>query len=486
MAARPPVSLPMAKMRLSFHPVILFCLLIAIQGLFTPNYVITLASAATLFLIFIFFWKKNEPNPIFFGIALQWLVASIELIYCNLQGISLKEKYMYEGNSYASLELLDAAVWLNLYGILFFAIGVWLPIKNNHLKYKGSISWINMYNTQKLLVFYIIYSLVASVMGYYAWLYPGLSQIVLQLINLKFSFLFLLIFISISKNQSILLVTIIVLLELVAGLFSFFASSFLNIIAVLGMAVISSRHKFSFRTQALSLIVFLFVIFFSLTWTAIKKDYRSFLNKGQVTQAVLVSRGEALGKLVQLVKEIDKEDIKMASVSLVNRVGYIVFFSRVIDYVPRVQGHENGRIYAQSVAHFLVPRLLYPDKPSIDDSEHTRKYTGANVNGRETATSISIGYLADAYIDFGSIGMAFPLLLYGLATGSAYRYFYINVSTKAWAWIFTIPFFFLTNINGVNAIKAIGALIIYFVVFFFLRNFLIKIVEKFIGSSYPN
>jgi hypothetical protein len=71
----------------------------------------------------------------------------------------------------------------------------------------------------------------------------------------------------------------------------------------------------------------------------------------------------------------------------------------------------------------LTPRLLFPNKASIDDSARTEKYTGVQVSGTEQGTSISLGYVAESYIDFGVKGMFAPILLLGLFYGLIYRFF---------------------------------------------------------------
>ena len=45
------------------------------------------------------------------------------------------------------------------------------------------------------------------------------------------------------------------------------------------------------------------------------------------------------------------------------------------------------------------------------------------MSGAEAGTSISLGYMAESYIDFGSIGMFAPILLLGLLYGFIYRFF---------------------------------------------------------------
>ena len=52
----------------------------------------------------------------------------------------------------------------------------------------------------------------------------------------------------------------------------------------------------------------------------------------------------------------------------------------------------------------------------------TNKYTGLGVSGMDAATSISIGYMGESYIDFGPVGMVVPIFGIGLFIGWIYRW----------------------------------------------------------------
>jgi hypothetical protein len=84
---------------------------------------------------------------------------------------------------------------------------------------------------------------------------------------------------------------------------------------------------------------------------------------------------------------------------------------------------EEGLLWGEALEHIVTPRLFFPDKRVIDDSERTRLYTGIDVAGIEQGTSIGLGYVAESYIDFGPTFMFFPILLLGMFFGGIYRFF---------------------------------------------------------------
>jgi hypothetical protein len=163
------------------------------------------------------------------------------------------------------------------------------------------------------------------------------------------------------------------------------------------------------------------VILLALVWTAIKKDYRSFLNLGTGDQVVLVSREERINKLSKLITDLNSEKISKSTEALADRMTYVHFFGESIKVVPDLIPHENGLLWREAVENSLIPRVLNPGKKILNDSERTSYYTGGYVSGFQEGTSISLGYMAESYIDFGPILMFLPIFIWGLFCGFGYK-----------------------------------------------------------------
>ena len=136
----------------------------------------------------------------------------------------------------------------------------------------------------------------------------------------------------------------------------------------------------------------------------------------------VVGRAERMEKLYELVSSLDGRDLSQAAESLGDRIGYVNFFAAVIKRVPRVLPHEGGALWLDSATRPFMPRMFFPEKTSIEDSQRTQYYTGLKVAGRQQGTSISIGYMGESYIDFGKVGMMLPIFALGLLLGAVYRW----------------------------------------------------------------
>jgi hypothetical protein len=187
------------------------------------------------------------------------------------------------------------------------------------------------------------------------------------------------------------------------------------------MAAIASGSQVSLaRTIGLGTLAAVVVIL-GIIWTAIKTDYRDFAAGGQLAQIVTANYGSRISKLASLVSELDQEKLVGATDQMISRLGYVEFFGAALEHVPKVVPHENGALLVDAITRPFTPRLLFPDKTVIDDSERTNKYTGLGVSGTEAGTSISLGWIAETYVDFGAIAMIPVVMLVGLVYGLIYR-----------------------------------------------------------------
>lgn len=438
--------------------------------MWSPNFIITIPVLFYIPFIYFLFYKKGNANVLFWGLLYQWITVSIQLLYSNFLGISLEE---YFANTVLPAELMNYTVFLSTIGLYVFSFGIHLAIRLVKIQIDESL-WIK-YNPLKLLQVYVIVSIIIYISQVAIWTFPGLVQYFYFLFYIKWGF-FLITFFAVFRFAPKLKIYLFVIIavEFVLGLSSFFASSFINILIFSVIAYMSVSKKISFQKGLLFILMIFLLFHISVLWTASKGNYRSFLTEGKISQTVTVSDDKARAKLLELVVSIDQKTYRKAIDDVINRIGYIQFFAASIRYVPAKIPHENGRIYWAAISHFLIPRFIDPDKPALDDSKHTNMYTGLNVSGLKSATSFSLGSFADAYIDYGSTLMFIPIFLFGYMIGLFYKYLYKIAYNSFWGIILTGPFFLLVNIYGTDTAKALGFLLIYFITIAILSSFLMQ------------
>jgi hypothetical protein len=454
-----------------FYSIILVYLSYCI--LFTPNFGTTLIVVIYPLFAFRLLWVDRQTNVLFWGMGFQWLTSATQLLYCNFLRITLVERSNF--NNFAGNRMEDATVY-SMIGLFFFTLGLFLVIKN--IKHREVDFIISAYSPRRILNVYIGISITVFICSAFIWNFPLIVQYFHFFFYIKWGF-FVVTFYIIHKNGRILRPYLysIIGIEVLLSLTSFFAGNFLNITTFFLLSLIMLQTKLKLRSYIFIVVATIGISFLLILWSAIKVDYRSFVSSGEVTQLVKVSRSEANDKLISLINNVNEQQFKEGIEKFVDRVGYIQFFAATLDYVPKNVPHQNGDVYLSAVQHYLIPRFIDKNKNELDDSKHTRKFTGIELSGKESATSFSLGYIADAYIDFGSIYMHILLFFFGALFGVFYRFLYEKAPNEMWSWIFTAPFFLLININGTDTSKALGWVLIYFLVIAIIRKQLIKILD---------
>ena len=208
--------------------------------------------------------------------------------------------------------------------------------------------------------------------------------------------------------------------ELLSSLGGYF-SSFQTVFVYTFIAAVGAKVRFK-PFQIASLIgLIAAAILLASVWSAIKPAYRLYVNNNTGQQIVTVNWYDAVGKLTDLAFDLDQDDLLHGADTLMRRLTYVEFFGSTLNHVPYKEQHTNGELWLTAVVHPFTPRLFFPNKPITDSSAITNKYSGQRVAGWESGTQVSIGYFGESYIDFGLLGMFFPLAIYGAIAGAVYR-----------------------------------------------------------------
>lgn len=451
-----------------------------IWAIFSGNPIETALAGIALFIVFYLFYVLKPSPVIFLSLLTQWLSIYIKVIWANIDGINLKEVFSY----YTSPENIHQAFYLSSCGFIAISFGIFLFLKNEDFKDR-LVREFSAYSFKHLFIFYVIFSLFIEVLLRGRGLFPGLFQAFFSLSVLKWGFLTVIIIYAFAVDKSRKKYAIgLAFVEFSLGLYSYF-SEFKTVIVyfVIGLAfMLSDRLKA--KHLVLGSFSFVLLFQFGLLWTTIKGDYREFLSQGQKAQVVSVSSEDALSKFFELAATVDAEDLKQNEEFMIDRLGYLDFFSLVIEQVPARIPFEKGKVWFSSFTHIVTPRILFPDKPSIDDSEHTRKYSGVMVATQSMGASHSLGYMVDAYIDFGPVFMVLPLFLFGAFIGLTYSNIFYKSYNLLWGIILSAPLYDFISTFGKNSLKMVSQLIMYLLVIWLFRKFVIPRIDHYIRK--PN
>jgi hypothetical protein len=341
---------------------------------------------------------------------------------------------------------------------------------------------LDRYDGKRIIILYIIVSLLSAALNSSIIHIPG-GQILLAISYLKWVLLTLVIVHTLVIKNNRTLVLLIVVLEILLS-FSGFWAAFKDYILVALGAYLMFSPRLSFKTYFFLSVVFVFSLFLSVIWTFSKGEYRRYLTGGERTQLIVERDNlDNIQKFYEIVQhdfstDNFQENFFIGLENLVYRISYVEFLGLTIKQVPTYLPHENGNLLINAIEHILKPRILFPEKKPIYDSELTSKYTGAQFAGSEEGASFSLGTVAESYVDFGRYYMFIPIFFFGLWIGWMYKYFIVNGYNIIWGMCYSAPIFQFAWSFPVPTAKFFGWSVTYFIGFWFLNKYIIKYLDN--------
>ena len=450
----------------------LLIFLMVIYAVTSQNPLITLAAVLIPFFFYVLLWKEEESPFLFLAMMLQWLSVTVKVFYSNYEGLDFE-------NVFDNYRHIKEAFYLSLLGLLTVTLGIHLVIRKFELPDQNFKKLALDYSYKKIVPIYIGISLGAGVLYRIAFINQGLQQPITKLADFKWMAFFIMM-LCLLYNRQWKIFTMIALFEIVLSLTGFFSNFKDYFLVIFGGIILIFGRNLKFKQLIPLVIVGTSCVYMLIIWQYVKPNYRKYLNGGEASQTVKRSREESLNKLAELVGNVNEKSIDEGFKMTVDRISYIDYFSATIDYVPRVVPHTNGGQWSDAIMRVLQPRLFFPGKAFIDDSQTTAKYTGIEVAGAERGASISLGYATENYIDFGMFGMMFGLFGYGLIIGFIYRYIMMSSPDKLVGTAMIIPLFFIIYTFESALNKIIGASFMYLIIYELFRRFALKRFLRFI------
>ncbi len=454
---------------------IFISLIFFILGVYGKNFYEGIAAAGSFFLIYTLLWKDNEPPVLFFGIILQWIQVAIRFFDTSVLKIPMASVFQFNDN-------ITSAYFASLIGLVVMSVGI------SYARRGAIVPTINEWRgyVQQLdyerFLYAFFYSIpISAVVWIFGRSIGGIQLFSTKLALLKWSFFFVFFLIAnlINKGKTIFIVALVVQFVLsFTGFFSGFKDFFISVAICYSFLIV----KLTWRQFLLFFAFSTIAIVFGIYWQSVKGDYRSFISGGEISQSSKVSQSESLNKLYELVSEVDAEKFEDGRDEFLSRLSYIEYFSATIKHIPEKAPFEDGKLIGEALLKIAMPRVLFKDKESIDDSKKTAKYTGLNITGAEKATSISLGYFAECYVDFGLYGMHVSLLFIGFLIGYIYQHVIDMVSSKLWGYAIAFSCFSSVYLFEKALDKFLPDQVAFFLVIYLLNRYYLDSFIKFLNK----
>jgi hypothetical protein len=382
---------------------------------------------------------------------MNWLPIAADILSADLAGERLSASSLGSYRTVAVLISLLAGVVLAM-GLRLGARGIGSvpsPIKT------GSLVSSPVSLRGAVVLFFSAYPIIFA-LDLIGYLSPSLRQPAWAFASVKFVFLYLLAATVFRLQRGYEWLLLAVTVELVNGFTGFFAD-YKEAFFIVSIALVSER-KTNAKLALLAGVFGVLLVWFSLIWTAIKPEYRNWVSGYTGAQIVVRPFGERVDYLVRTILS-EGLDYEAAYPKLLNRIGYTEYYSKILARSETSSIDVPG-LYVSAVQSILMPRLFFPDKPILDDSAVTTALTGEEI---DSDTSISVGYVAEAHVDFGFPVMMVPILLIGVMIGAQARYFMTRDAPLIVRRAFCAGCLFSTFGYQMNIDKALGGNLVGFI-----------------------
>jgi len=376
------------------------------------GYWITGAAVAVLFLVWFLLASGEGPPVLALALTYQWMQVSIGIFYTTITGRELDA--MVE-TDWQTMVLIGLGCIVCLTVSIFYGIVLarrrLVPAEDAPGRaFSGTLVWAA----------YAASLLLTGIVQELAWQYPAFTQAILAVTFSHLALLFVLTRRFTRPRFQWEKLAAVMALEVALGFTGYFAGFREPLImAAIAMFEVFNRRDIRHWGFAAALGVVLAVS--SLVWVSVRGQLRQEMDEEVVT-ASRIERFERARTISSGLLTQDLSDYLNSFEVLIDRLWAIHYPAMAVERVPFVLPYTEGQIIHDALVHVVTPRFLYPDKADLpSDSEMVRKYSGVNVAGSESGTSIAFGYAAESYVDFGLPLMFVPVLIWGFLVGVAYQ-----------------------------------------------------------------
>jgi hypothetical protein len=438
--------------------------LVYVGGAFVPFVLMTIIGQPTMpkGLVFFLLWQWGQV----FARALQAAVDG-ETISATIDGADVRYAYWYALTSLVTLAIAFRLVLRKLPSPTFS-------------EYHAHERW----RSPDLVTVYFAAIVASIALVFLSTSVPGVDQPFQAAAQVKVVALFLLctyVFTT-GRGRGALLAAIAV--EILVG-FTGFLADFRAVFIYVAVAALAARIRWSGATTVAALAWLAVLLVLALFWTSVKFEYRDYVTGTADTQQIRVPLEQRMGYLGD--KALNIGDTKWGETSylLLTRFAYIDIFGQVIGVDRGTREPIAMRQWKEAFAHVFQPRFLFPGKAVLSDSDVFIRLARSDPQEQvRLGTSISVGYMAENYVDLGFPGMLAGIFGYGLLLAMVVRYFMTR--TLPWMLREGIVMGLVYNVasTGMEASlpKLLGATIMFFLVWSLVTKFALPVAMRWLDQ----
>jgi hypothetical protein len=392
---------------------LLFGAIMVILSPFSPDMIALAVGGMTPWVIVRLLGTPNMPAAAAYFIIWQWNQSFTRVLQGVIDGEALS-RGLYGPT-------VEEAYWYTLASTVTLAVAFRLVLGNLRGPTREFAESHKHWALRDLLMLYIGGVAFSMICGMAAKIVPALDQPFEAAAHFKIlamSMVFATVMATGQGRNFMIAVFLIEVLSGFGGLFSDFKGAFIFLAVSAFMVRIRWTGTMAVATVALSGVM----IVMALWWTAVKSDFREFATASSDSQNIKVDLGSRVGYLGN--KASGDIDWNTASYALLLRLSYVDIFGSVIGVQAVAPEPRYFGQWQDALDHIAKPRFLFPGKAALSDTEVFIRLARGNASEAfRSGTSISVGYVAENFVDMGFPGMLVGIFAIGVMTAGICRYF---------------------------------------------------------------
>jgi hypothetical protein len=428
-------------------------ILVVYAALFSTNALLWLICAMVLPVALLSAGGMKCYPVLLWVIGMYWIQIAADLLGADIRGVALDQDTF---GAYQS-----KAINLSLGALLAMTAGINLGMRARfRIRHPGDNRVdLETVGVNHGALVYAVAAFGAEVLSRAGDALPSIRQPLLGFTLLKYVCLYLLAAAVFEQRRGYVCLAAAVMFEVAIGLSGFIASYHAAFIVILIAAISHASQRMTFRQIAIFAGAFGSLLWISIIWTAIKPDYRAWVNGGTNAQIVIRPFRDRLAWIIHAVAS-GQIDYANGAAGLIERIGYTQFYARTLLRLDQGLIPDDLNLWPSAILHVLTPRVLFPNKGALDDTAVTTLLTGVTF-GEDT--SVSAGFVSEAHADFGFPLMLPPILAVGAMLGAAAKYFMTRPAPLIVREGFTTASLFLAFSYAHNIDKELGAFVTGFI-----------------------
>lgn len=392
---------------------LLFGSIMVILAPFSPDMIAFAVGGITPYVIMRLIGTPNMPAAIAYFLIWQWNQSFTRVLQTVVDGEALS-RGMYGPT-------VEDAYWYTLASTVTLAVAFRLVLGNLRSPTREFAEAHKHWALRDLLMLYIGGLAFATICGMAAKIVPALDQPFEAAAHFKIlamTMVFSTVLATGKGRNFMIAVFLIEVLSGFGGLFSDFKGAFIFLAVSAFMVRIRWTGTMAVIVSALACVM----VVMALWWTAVKTDFREFATASSDSQNIKVDLGSRVGYLGN--KAAGGIDWNSASYALLLRLSYVDIFGSVIGVQAVAPEPRYFGQWQDAFDHVAKPRFLFPGKAALSDTEVFIRLARGNASEAfRSGTSISVGFVAENFVDMGFPGMLVGIFAIGVMVAGICRYF---------------------------------------------------------------